>query len=126
PAEGAFDLDVPVARRLPDLGGHRPPHVVRPPGIQQIISELDEVEAEGFAHDLGPHGRLNPALYGKAQIDAEFHVRYSRSVCRALANRQSPVLIGGVVMPPAACASRPRCISRMHRAFIMSPSRPTP
>src|SRR4029077_9938879 len=44
----------------------------------------------------------------------------------ALTNSRSPLPTCGVVMSPTTCASRPRCMRRMHSARIIRPSRPTP
>jgi hypothetical protein len=48
-----------------------------------IVGELDEIEPQRLAHDFGPHGRLDPPLHGKAEIDTEIHIRYSMFACRA-------------------------------------------
>ena len=75
---GQSELDAvqcqPVTRHsAANAACHRPPLGRWPPGIEEVKSELNQIESQVLARDPGPSLRLWPPLECEAEIDSEFH-----------------------------------------------------
>ena len=72
--------------------------------------------------------RLPPleASFKPQRRSAESGSKAAQDVLRRLYRQAAQIPIGAAVISPTTWAYSPRCINRMHRAFIIRPSRPTP